>query len=764
MGMTSSHKKEEGESVFDVRVSQRNRRRPEIFLKTLLYGKNVLNLKPKFRIRHPWLTAIYILVVVIVILLGVRQFFVRAEIVDFYPTACLGTWQSPQNAQGRPENLDLASSTFDVTNSAIFSDSSTQIFCGGFLSPDFKPVGNIKRVGVTLIWDASGGSENVQAVVSSSTPSSTQTQEETTTAPSSFLWSPFTIAFAQEAAAPQDTSTPITPVDTSTPILDVGSVSSSTSAPSSNVSLPSDTTASDTQEVSQSSSTPLASSSEAAASDTTTDASATASSSSSSVILMPPLTVTLSPLTTSSEAATTTTSTTTTSTIEVAPVVPPSLDNNFLEVSYSLDGTQWTNLTKVDRNNLKNLTISLPITNWDDLGKLQLKVSGIPTLLADVPTVFLDGMVVETEYEVPPIMIGTNPRATADTSASADSSVIVLPPQSAPLPVGSSTDFKADESPTFDLDLNGLPAATSSLPPPAPATTTGPSSFLRGVSRAIALAANFFLNILPSGNSAHAQTAPPDNGDFPTAEHPVVAEVYDPGQQITDLQPTFVFVGTTLRIILPQPGKQFHPGAYSMKLWVWRNGAVYYSENIFNWGVLAVNFNKSIYSLGDTAKLGFSVLTNQGHTVCDATIDVTITSPQNKVLHLSTSDRTIVRNPTCGPRTVTNEPDYSATIPAAEIGTYQATIVAETGDGRRQIADSFEVQDEPLFDVERSAPTRIYPPANYGVTFHIKANQDFAGQVTETVPATFEITAPDASNQQISGDDQRIAWDVNWKN
>src|SRR6185437_15796373 len=111
---------------------------------------------------------------------------------------------------------------------------------------------------------------------------------------------------------------------------------------------------------------------------------------------------------------------------------------------------------------------------------------------------------------------------------------------------------------------------------------------------------------------------------------------------------TFVYVGTTLRILLPQPGSEFRPGAYALRLWAWQNGSIYYSESNFNWGVLVVNFNKSIYTLGDNATIG------------KASITTDITAPSGIVYHLTTSDKSITRNKTCGPQTITNEPDYSA--------------------------------------------------------------------------------------------------------
>jgi hypothetical protein len=485
-------------------------------------------------------------------------------------------------------------------------------------------------------------------------------------------------------------------------------------------------------------------------------------------------------------------------------IAPP--DQNFLEVSYSTDGVNWTELAKINPSNWQNFTISLPINNWTDLKNLQIKVSSIPTSLTQVPTVYLDGMFVEAEYQAAPVAASvplmSPPQATstpADVNGNAapDQSIIVLPPQNAPSPVGGNANFNANEAPTFDFNLNALPAppvptstsaiatttssttvsstasttssVSSTVPMPTPlpvsSSTASSTSFLSDINHAIAMAGNFFLKILPFNNSAFAQTVIPQiaNMGLPTATNPVVAEIFNSENQQTNLQPTFVLAGGNLQISLPKPGKEFRPGAYSLRLWVWQNGTVYYSDSAFNWGVLVVNFDKSIYTVGDTAQIGFGVLTNQGHTVCDASIDAIVTSPSGHAYHLSTKDKTITRNATCGPQTVTNNPDYSAIMQVKEVGTYTIVVTAQTSDGQRVINDSFEVQTQPAFDVSRSAPTRIYPPATYQVTINIKANQDFNGNILETVPYAFQITPQTFANKTFSGDSQILSWSVNLK-
>jgi len=68
------------------------------------------------------------------------------------------------------------------------------------------------------------------------------------------------------------------------------------------------------------------------------------------------------------------------------------------------------------------------------------------------------------------------------------------------------------------------------------------------------------------------------------------------------------------------------------------------------------------------------------------------------------------------------------------------------------------------FEVERVGPTRIYPPVSYGMTLKIKVNQDFAGEVIEQIPASFELTGRETDAKLIRETDaKQIIWQVDWK-
>jgi hypothetical protein len=70
---------------------------------------------------------------------------------------------------------------------------------------------------------------------------------------------------------------------------------------------------------------------------------------------------------------------------------------------------------KVNSANWPNFTVAVPVTTWDDLQNLQVRVEEIPTTQDPVPTVYLDGMFAEVHYEI---------AAGPDTASSTDT----LPP------------------------------------------------------------------------------------------------------------------------------------------------------------------------------------------------------------------------------------------------------------------------------------------------------------------------------------------------
>jgi len=237
---------------------------------------------------------------------------------------------------------------------------------------------------------------------------------------------------------------------------------------------------------------------------------------------------------------------------------------------------------------------------------------------------------------------------------------------------------------------------------------------------------------LVKGNLRGGEKLQIDLGDYQANE--VKAFIYDSSGKEIELD-----VGQTEegKIIFTFPN-EFRPGKYHLKI-LDESSSEILIEQDFTWGVLAINTNKSIYLPGETAQLAMAVLNEEGRMVCDAKLTLKITNPQGETEELSTEKETIKVNPECQLHSYTEKPDYEAVYQTKEVGAYQMELLAETQNGSFTINDSFEVREQVDFDVERTGPTRIYPPAIYSVSFNVMANQDFEGVVEETVPSSFEI-------------------------
>lgn len=414
-----------------------------------------VNLRPPVYKRYPVFAAVTVVLVVGVSFFGLRRLFTRAEVADFYPSTCLGAWAGAQNAQGKPDMIAPASTstTFSDNNSAIFVSGTGQIFCGGFVPPDYSTAGEVKSVGLTFVWQigepAATSSFPVVTEISTSTTESSTAPATSETSTTSFLHN-FRNLILSSALAQTDPSAS-SQTDSAVPPPPPPQPAADTTPPPSEA-PPAPVPAPAPEPVNE----PVPPATE-----------------SSTVITAPPLEATLAPIVSSTEQSASTTETSVTLPITEAAVPPPAPDDNFLEISYSIDGHTWVWVAKVNASNWQNFTVTLPVSNWDELGKLQIQIAGIPTTLNPTPKVYLDGMFAEVHYDLPPVFAGvgggTAPDATNGTVQNTEETpVIVLPPTQKPTPVnpGQNT-FKADEAPQFNLDLNSLVAPPPPPPPPA---------------------------------------------------------------------------------------------------------------------------------------------------------------------------------------------------------------------------------------------------------------------------------------------------------
>jgi hypothetical protein len=72
-----------------------------------------------------------------------------------------------------------------------------------------------------------------------------------------------------------------------------------------------------------------------------------------------------------------------------------SASKTLFDIHYTLDGQNWNYLGSVNENNWQNLTFDIPINNWLDISKIQIKINSLPD--TDY-YLYLESMWLEVEY------------------------------------------------------------------------------------------------------------------------------------------------------------------------------------------------------------------------------------------------------------------------------------------------------------------------------------------------------------------------------
>src|SRR5574337_582199 len=200
------------------------------------------------------------------------------------------------------------------------------------------------------------------------------------------------------------------------------------------------------------------------------------------------------------------------------------------------------------------------------------------------------------------------------------------------------------------------------------------------------------------------------------------------------------------------PERSAHPGTYTIKITMIKDGKKFVSTNQYSWGLVSLNTNKSIYKPGEVANFTIVVLNSTGNSVCNSNISMTIKNPKSGITTLS-SGNGIVPQSECGL--------YSANYTTNTEGNYTVNISASTQTGVTIFATSFLVQSVFQYDIIRKADSKIDPiddPNYFNVTINVKSFNG-SGPVTiqESVPSVFNVTT-DGKVSQVN-DTKIITWD-----
>jgi len=192
--------------------------------------------------------------------------------------------------------------------------------------------------------------------------------------------------------------------------------------------------------------------------------------------------------------------------------------------------------------------------------------------------------------------------------------------------------------------------------------------------------------LLERGRSIAKSTKPKQIGKWTTTKETINITLTHPDRIRTPIQPEIQELREgKFKITLPKQ-RAFRAGLYTITIQLTKDGVTYSIEQDFTWGVLAINFNKTIYTPNEHTFIGIGVLNNNGAIVCDANVTLTITTPNNKTTTLTTTDNTIQISPECEFLGVTKLPDYYTNYSFADIGVYQTNLTAVTENGERRSA------------------------------------------------------------------------------
>jgi hypothetical protein len=452
------------------------------------------------------------------------------------------------------------------------------------------------------------------------------------------------------------------------------------------------------------------------------------------------------------------------------------VSDGFMEVSYTLDGSTWNTLGTISRSEWKRASFEIPLEKWENLSTLQVALKTLPTF-DTLPTVYLDAVKLDVEY--------------TDMEHVPTKPTVVL--KDADSLISGKDGFNPTEDVTFTLetpnytteDIKTLvqegkadvvkdTAGVLGEKVEDPEHTQAIDEVVQTIQETIDTSKELILPPPTPLEQSQSESSPvsllkslltPTVAEAQTSN--VEAQILDDNGAPTDI-PVAVITDTTTgkrRVQIDRPDRSFRPGKYTLVVTVTTPQAILVSQQDFSWGVLAINTDMSVYRPGATAYLQMGVLNDGGHTICDADLDLVISTPSGTVVSKSTDDGSIVRAPECGPNNVISVPDYFAyyTIPG-EQGVYTMRLTAHTANGTKQITDTFSVQSDLSIAVARTGPTRIYPVALYPMTLRVTSDTAWEGTVTERVPASFDISLPQQSQAYDSvtedGDTKLITWNV----
>ncbi len=204
-------------------------------------------------------------------------------------------------------------------------------------------------------------------------------------------------------------------------------------------------------------------------------------------------------------------------------------------------------------------------------------------------------------------------------------------------------------------------------------------------------------------------------------------------------------------------GPEFRPGKYTLRAVIDEGGATYTDEFDFYWGLLAVNYQESVFTTGEKIRIQMAALSDNGNTLCDAALKLWIAPPG-----VAETEVPAAASGKCDGNNVIDVPDYEASYTTSATGTYALHLVRldDNGNILSELHDSFDVRESVPYVIEREGPTRINPTAHYTMKIRVRALQDFSGSIIEKMPGDFIVIDRGNADLKRDGDLITATWDA----
>jgi hypothetical protein len=276
----------------------------------------------------------------------------KADLVYFYPQTCLGSFVNPEKAQGEREvdNPDL----INELNSAVYYSGFKEIYCGNFQGPIKE--GEIKKVTLHFNWVITKELREKPIIESTSSESLIEKIIPSKTIEINVATSDVQIL--------ENTTNSNESNNTNTNSNELQTATSSQIFKFINFVFAQDEKQNELQRISETNRN------ESNNTNANSNESQTATSSYENI--------------NQSEES----------------VLGPnqSASKTLFDIHYTLDGQNWNYLGSVNENNWQNLSFDIPVNNWLDISKIQIKINSLPD--TDY-YLYLESMWLEVEYENP---------------------------------------------------------------------------------------------------------------------------------------------------------------------------------------------------------------------------------------------------------------------------------------------------------------------------------------------------------------------------